>query len=174
VDTTAPSVQILSPQARDYAHTDTLTINFSAADGGSGLAGSPESRLDGVAVANGQNIALLTLALGQHVFTVSAMDAAGNPALRTVTFRIVATVDSLAAAVNALAAQQQMDDALRRSLLAKLDDAKQLLARGSSKAAINKLNDLIDQINANIGPRITPSAGQLLVTDARYVIATLQ
>ena len=175
VDTTAPSVQILSPQARDYAHAETLTVNFSATDGGSGLiAGSPESFVDGVPVANGQNIALLTLALGEHVFTVSAMDAAGNPAVRTVTFRIVATIDSLIAAVNALAGQQQMDEALRRSLLAKLEDAKQALARGNSKVAINKLNDLIDQINANIGQRITPAAGQVLVTDARYVIATLQ
>jgi uncharacterized repeat protein (TIGR01451 family) len=175
VDTTAPSVQILSPQARDYAHADTLAVNVAAADGGSGLAaGSPESRLDGVAVANGQSVALLTLTLGQHVFTVSAMDAAGNPAVRTVTFRIVATIDSLIGAVNAFGGQQQMDDAMRRSLLAKLGDAKSALVRGNSKVAINKLNDLIDQINANTGQRITPSAGQLLVTDAQYVIATLQ
>jgi uncharacterized repeat protein (TIGR01451 family) len=175
VDTTAPGVQILSPQARDYAHADMLVVNFSAADGGSGLAaGSPESRLDGVAVTNGQNIALLTLTLGQHVFTVSAMDAAGNPAVQTVTFRIVATIDSLIAAVNAFSGQQQMDDAMRRSLLAKLEDAKSALVRGNRKVAINKLNDLIDQIEANTGQRITPAAGLVLVTDARYVIATLQ
>ncbi|MGB2712621.1 MAG: HYR domain-containing protein, partial [Vicinamibacterales bacterium] len=175
VDTTTPSVQIVSPQARDYAHADTLTVNFSATDGGSGLiAGSPESWLDGVTVTNGQYIALLTLALGEHVLTVSAMDSAGNPAVRTVTFRIVATIDSLIAAVNTFAGQQQIDEALRRSLLAKLDDAKQAVARGNSKVAINKLNDLIDQINANVGQRITQSAGQVLVADARYVIATLQ
>jgi hypothetical protein len=108
------------------------------------------------------------------VFTVSAMDAAGNSAVQTVTFRIVATIDSLIAAVNAFGGQQQMDDAMRRSLLSKLEDAKGALARGKSNVAINKLNDLIDQVNANTGQRITPFAAQLLVTDAQYVIATLQ
>jgi hypothetical protein len=44
VDTIAPSVQILSPQARDYAHADVLVVSFSAVDAGSGLmSGSPES-----------------------------------------------------------------------------------------------------------------------------------
>ena len=86
-----------------------------------------------------RTFSLLTLALGGHVLTVSAIDAAGNPAAQTVTFRIVATVDSLIAAVNVFAGQQQMDDALRRSFLAKLEDAKQSLARSNSKVAINKL-----------------------------------
>ena len=113
-------------------------------------------------------------ALGEHVVTVSAMDAVGNPTVRTVTFRIVATIDSLIAAVNTFGDQQQMDEALRRSLLAKLDDAKQAVARGNSKVAFNKLNDLIGQINTNTGQRITQSAGRVLVTDASYVIATLQ
>ena len=63
------------------------------------------------------------------------MDAVGNPAVRTVTFRIVATIDSLIAAANTFGGLQQMDDAMRRSLLATLDDAKQALARGNTKVA---------------------------------------
>lgn len=176
VDTIAPTIQILSPQAGDYAHADVLVVSFSATDAGSGLmSGSPESWLDGVPVTGGQSVALLTLGLGEHVFTVSAMDAAGNPAVRTVTFRIVATIDSLITAVNLLAEQQQIDDSRTvRGLLGKLEDAKQALARGNQTAAINKLNDLIDQVTAQVGQHITPYAGQVLVTDARYVIATLQ
>jgi hypothetical protein len=176
VDTIAPIVQILSPQARDYAHADVLVLSLAAADAGSGLiSGSPESWLDGVPVTGGQSMALLTLGLGEHVFTVSAMDAAGNPAGRTVTFRIIATIDSLIAAVNLLAEQRQIDDSrIVRSLLGKLDEAKQAVARGKITVAINKLNDLIYQVTAQVGQHITPTAGQVLVTDARYVIATLQ
>jgi hypothetical protein len=176
MDTIAPGIQILSPQARDYAHADPLVVSFSVVEAGSGLlSGSPESWLDGVPVANGQSVALLTLALGEHVFTVSAMDVARNPAVRIVTFRVVATLDSLTAAVNLFAAQGQIDDSrMVRSLLSKLEDAKDAIARGSNKAAINKLNEFIDQVNAQVGQHITASAAQLLVTDARYVIATLQ
>ena len=176
VDTIAPAVQILSPQARDHAHADALVVNFSAVDNGSGLMnGSPESWVDGAPTTNGQSIPLLTLTLGEHVFMVSAMDRAGNPSVRTVTFRIVATIDSLIAAVNVLAQQGQIDDSrMVKSLLSKLEDAKQAVARGSNKAAINKLNEFIDQVNVQINQHITSSAGYLLVTDAQYVIATLR
>jgi len=175
VDRIAPGIQIMSPQARDYAHTDSLVVSFSAGDTGSGLSsGSPVSSLDGVPVVTGQSISLLSLALGEHVFTASAMDVAGNPAGRTVTFRIVGTIDSLIAAVNLFAQQGQIDDPRARSLLNKLDDAKQAIARGNNKTAINRLNDLIDQINSQVGQHITPGAGQLLVTDAQYVISTIQ
>jgi hypothetical protein len=175
-DTIAPGIQIVSPQARDYSHADALIISFSAADGGSGLmAGSPESWLDGTPVTGGQSIALLTRALGDHVFTVSAMDRAANPAVRIVTFRVVATIDSLIAAVNEFAQQGQIDDSrMIKSLLSKLDEAKQAVARDKKSVAINKLNDLIAQINSQIGQHITSGAAQVLITDARYVIGTLQ
>src|SRR5206468_3014500 len=65
VDTVSPMLAIASPQARTYLHSDVLIMSFSAIDAGSGLAaGMPAAALDGTAVANGQSVNTLTLALG--------------------------------------------------------------------------------------------------------------
>src|SRR5204862_1374004 len=61
VDTVSPTLAIASPQARAYLHSDVVTMSFSASDAGSGLAaGMPTARLDGVVVANGQGISIVT------------------------------------------------------------------------------------------------------------------
>src|SRR5439155_809856 len=83
--------------------------SFSATDAGSGLAaGMPTAALDGKAVANGQGISLLTLALGVHGVVVSASDLAGNSRTQEVTFRIIATLDSLIASVTVFAGQKKI------------------------------------------------------------------
>ena len=54
-------------------------------------------------VQNAQSISLLTLALGVHTVEAYASDVAGNPTRQPVSFRIVATIDSLIASVNVYA-----------------------------------------------------------------------
>jgi len=176
VDTTAPALAITSPQARAYLHSDVVTMSVSASDAGSGLAtGMPTARLDGVVVANGQGISMLTLALGTHNFVLTAADVAGNSRSLTVTFTVVATIDSLISSVNVLARQKKIDDSNTvKSLLAKLNDAKQAAQRGNKTAAINKLQEFIDLVRAQSGQHITVDAAQILVADAQYVIGTLR
>jgi uncharacterized repeat protein (TIGR01451 family) len=176
VDTVAPALLVASPVARDYQHTDALTLMFSATDGGSGLAaGNPSAKLDGTTVASGQTLQLLTLTLGTHDFTASARDAAGNSVSTAVTFQIVASIDSLIAAVNVYAAQGAISDAnTAQSLLAKLNEAKQAAQRGNKSSATGKLQDFIDQVRARTGSRIAPGAAQILIGDAQYVIASLK
>ena len=100
---------------------------------------------------------------------------AGNSRSQTVTFRVIATLDSLIAAVNLFAAQKTIDDsAFAKSLLGKLNDAKQAVQRGNKAVAVNKLQDFIAQVRAQSGGHITPDAAQILVADAQYVIGTLQ
>src|SRR5260370_30430200 len=107
-------------------------MGFSGRDGGSGLAaGMPTATLDGRAVANGQTISMLTLALGTHSFVLTATDLAGNFRSQTVTFAVVATIDSVIASVNVFAGQQKIDDSSTvKSLLAKFNDAKQAAQHG--------------------------------------------
>jgi len=176
VDSIPPVLNILSPQARDYTHAEALVMTFSGSDAGSGLAaGTPRAALDGAAVTNGQSIQLWTLALGSHSIVVSGTDVAGNSSSQTVTFRIVATIDSLIATVNVFAAQKMIDDATTvKGLLAKLEDARQAASRGNKTTAINKLQNFIDQVTAQNGKHITPVAAQILITDAQYVINTLR
>jgi hypothetical protein len=176
VDTVPPLLTIVAPQARDYVHSDVLTISFSAADLASGLAaGMPAALLDGKAVPNGQSISLLTLALGTHSLVESATDMAGNSRSQTVTFRVIATLDSLIASVNVFAAQKRIDDpAVVKRLLGKLADAKQAMERGNKATAIARLQDFIDQVKTQNGRHITPDAAQILIADALYVIGTLR
>lgn len=176
VDTVAPALAIGSPQARTYLHSEVVTMSFSSSDAGSGLAaGTPTARLDGVVVANGQSISMLTLALGTHTFVLTAADVAGNSRSQTLTFTIAATIDSLIASVNLFAGQNKIDDANTvKSLLTKLNDAKQAAQRGNKTAAINKLQEFIDLVGAQNGRHITADAAQILIADAQYVIGTLR
>src|SRR4030095_13552532 len=162
-DTTPPALTIGSPQTRSYLHSDALTIEIAATDAGSGLApDSPSARLDGTTVANGQAVSLLTLSLGSHVLTVSASDVAGNFAQQSATFTIVATIDSVIAAVNTFATQGMVDAGSQKTLLSKLNDAKTALARGNAAAARNKLRDAIDYAKAQSDKGSAPAGASLL------------
>jgi cytochrome c len=176
VDTTRPNVTVASPQARNYLHSDVLPISFSASDAGAGLApGSPAAALDGIAVSNGHSVALLTLALGQHSLVVSAVDRAGNAASHPITFQVIATVGSLITTVNAFVADGRINDSnTANGLLAKLNDARDAMDKGKNSVGANKLREFTDQVNGRAGRSIAPDAAQLLVTDAQYVIGTLQ
>jgi photosystem II stability/assembly factor-like uncharacterized protein len=171
IDWIEPAISINSPSAVEYLHAGSLLMSFGATDSLSGLA-SVTGTVDGVAVTNGQPMPLLTLTLGFHTLFVSASDQAGNTSSTTVTFRIVATIDTLIGAVNTFVATGQID-ASGRNLLTKLEDAKQLLARGKVTAARNKLTDFKNQVSTQSGQSISPSAAQLLIADADYVIGTL-
>ena len=171
IDSSAPVVTMTSPEARDYQHSESLVVSFSAADSMSGLQGV-SAALDGGAVQNSQSILLLTRTLGSHTMEVFAVDVAGNPARQSVSFRVVATIDSLIASVNIYALQGKIEDAQQRSLLSKLNDAKAALDRGNTSAASAKLRDLIDQCNTQSGRGISADAAMVLAGDAEYVRGT--
>jgi Beta-propeller repeat len=171
-DVTPPTVSISSPQSRDYLHSERLTLSFLAVDEGSGLAaGSPSATLDGVPVTSGQTIDLLTLALGSHAFSVSASDVEGNQSQQSVTFRVVATFQSLIDAVNVFSAQGKISPAVANSLVSKLTEAKKARDRGNETVFRNKLDDFINQVRASSGGSIAADAAQVLIADAEYVLA---
>ena len=170
VDVEGPAVAIASPQARTYLHSDVLAIGFTAVDSGSGLSGTPVAALDRTFVSNGQTVSLLTLPLGSHTVSVSARDMVGNGTKQSVSFQIVATIDSLIGAVNAFAARGSIDTTTRAALLGKLEDARQALARGNANSARNKLEDFITYVTVRTGRGVTADAADVLVTDARYVL----
>ena len=170
IDSAPPVVNVTSPAATNYLHSDALRVSFVAVDSVSGLADTLAT-LDGAVVTNGQTIELLTVALGPHTLSVSGSDRAGNTSTQAVEFRVTATVDSLIAAVETFAAQGLITRPMSHSLLTKLADAKQALERDNVSAARNKLRDFRDQVFAQAGKSIAASAAQVLLADADYVLA---
>jgi 2',3'-cyclic-nucleotide 2'-phosphodiesterase (5'-nucleotidase family) len=180
-DTVAPVVTVNEPKAQDYLHPNFLTLDFSAVDGANGTTPSIappsgvktiEAWLDQTPVTNGQKIDLYTLTLGSHALKVTATDFYGNASTQTVTFNVIATVQSLKDSVNRFYTEGKIKDAgVRDSLLDKLNTAQMYLNSGNTKAAINSLNAFINQVNAQSGKKITKEAAALLIADAQYVIA---
>ena len=171
IDSSAPTVTIASPEPRDYPHSDSVVVSFSAADSTSGLQ-SVSAALDGGAVQNSQSVLLLTQTLGAHTIEVFASDAAGNPVRQSVSFRVVATIDSLIASVNIYAMQGKIDASKQRGLLEKLNDANAALDRGNMAAASAKLREFVDQCNAQSGRGISVDAAAVLTADTDYVLGT--
>jgi len=170
IDTAAPVVTLAAPASRDYLHSETLMLSFSASDDVSGLAsGSASGTLDGAAGTNGQPIQLLTLPLGAHTFVASASDVAGNGSQRSVTFRIVATIPSIAAAVNAYVTQGSISRATQKDLLAKLQEAQTALNRHRLADVRRKLEDFITLCKK----RVAVAPATMLIADAQYVLGTL-
>jgi ABC-type transporter Mla subunit MlaD len=59
------------------------------------------------------------------------------------------------------------------SLTSKLDAAAQQIAKGNTKAAINQLNALLNELNAQAGKHITQQADDLLQAGVLYLISNL-
>ncbi len=174
-DVEAPVITITSPTATSYAHPSLMTLDFTAVDVGPAGLLRVWADLEGTPVVNGQVIDLYTLALGDHTLTVNAVDKASNASTKSVTFSVTATVASLKAAVNRFYAEGKITKAaVRDSLLAQLSAAQKSIDAGQYKTAINQLNAFINLVKAQSGKAITKAAADLLITDAKFVIATLK
>lgn len=90
-DTVAPTITVLSPEARAYGYDETLTIDVDVTDDLSGVF-STEITLDGAPVSDGDAIALASFTLGEHTLAVRAEDTAGNVTEQSVVFSVVDTI----------------------------------------------------------------------------------
>ncbi|HYG57001.1 MAG TPA: VWA domain-containing protein, partial [Symbiobacteriaceae bacterium] len=95
IDYTAPDLTVTAP-AGTYTDDQTLTVDYSATDTTSGVA-STVAALDGNPVSQGDTLALWTLTPGDHTFTLTATDNAGNTATTAVSFTVAVTYDSVEA-----------------------------------------------------------------------------
>ena len=177
VDKKAPVITITQPAATTYVHSATLTLGYTVTDGGSGLA-TTTPKMDGsltvtgTGLPSGRAINLLTsLALGSHTFTIDATDNVANARLGTATFTIVVTPESVIEAVNQLLSSGAVDAKSRTSLLAKLTSAAAQRTAGRCGAAANIYTAFINEVTAQRGKSITPTAAAILIADARYLIS---
>ncbi len=169
-----PAITINSPQAMKYLHTDSLTIDFNVVK--NPKAGSADvlgvwADLDGVPVVNGQVIDLLTLALGEHTFTVKAVDKVSNASQASVTFSVYATIESLKIATTRFYNEGKIDNPITYyTLMKRLDSAQMNLDRGLDYVAVRYLQNFMFEVKNQSRMHITADAASLLLTDAQWVI----
>src|SRR5262249_55174596 len=179
LDNTAPIITIVQPAATEYPHSAVVTLDYSASDGaGSGVATTTAS-LDGSTTLNGHGLPsgqavnlLFELALGPHSFTVESADHVNNDAVKSVSFTIVVTPESIKEDVNLFAAAGKIKDpGLPSALLSKLDAAADARARGKCAQAASLYDAFIKLLQAQSGSGVDATAAAIMIADAEFLIA---
>jgi hypothetical protein len=183
LDNTPPVIGFVQPQATTYAHSAVLTLGYSVTDGpGSGVA-SFAPTMDGLTtlfghgLASGQAINLLTeLKLGPHTFRITAADNLNNNDASSVTFTIIVTPESIKGDVTQfLAAGKIKNQGIALALLGPLNAAAKARASGSCAKEKNVYQPLyrafINELKALSGKGVDPTAAQIMIADAQYLIA---
>jgi hypothetical protein len=185
IDTRAPVITINQPAATPYPHSSTLTLDYGVTDGpaaglgaGSGVASvratmDGSTTLAGHGLASGQTINLLTeLPAGTHTFTVEATDTVAHTAATSVTVNIVVTPESIEEDVRQFHNSGDINSAvIAASLLAQLEVAETAWNLGNCLAANAAYAVFRTQVHTLSGIAITPTAANILIDDANYLIA---
>ena len=178
VDKKAPVITIVQPATAQYVHSETLLLDYTVTDNGSGVSTvtptmNGSTTVAGNGLPSGQAINLLTsLPLGANTFTVNAVDNVDNaspPA--SVTFTIIVTPQSMIDAVNQFQTSDAIGQKAVKPLLAKLRNAMAKQSKGQCGPAGNMYGAFINQVQAQSGKSITPIAAGILIADALYLIA---
>ncbi len=171
-DSEPPIITITAPTATDYLHPNFLTLDFSAVDVGSAGVKLVWADLDGVPVSDGQEIDLLTLALGPHTLVVYAEDTVGNQSSLAVTFNVIATPLSIIDTIERMYDEGLIDNAgIKNSLLMKLAAYYSAVLNGKPNQALKIINTFIHQVIGQSGKHITPEAAAILIAEAQWLMS---
>lgn len=174
IDTRTPVVTVWTDFPR-YTRVQSFVVHFGATDPmpGSGLK-SVNATLDGATVIDGQTVNLFSFGLGPHTETATAEDVAGWKNTESASFEVIATLGSLKDTITALRSSGDISkDGIEQSLLAKVSAAMASQDRGQRATALNQLEALLNELQAQDGKQISHNAAQLLDADVRYVMAHL-
>ena len=152
VDETPPVVAY-SDNGGTYSVAQSVAIACDATDALSGVASDTCANVSGPAWSFG---------LGNHVFSATATDKAGNVGSGSTSFTVTVDYSSLCALVGEFASIQ----GAANSLCAKLDAAAAAGARGQAKVVVNDLRAFDNELAAQAGKALTSDQAKLLTTFA--------
>lgn len=148
IDKTPPAI-IYSGNAGTYTVDQTVSIDCTATDSGSGVESSTCADITGPAY---------TFALGANTFSATATDLAGNTGTGSVTFAVEVTFASLCALTRQFAATS----GVANGLCAKLAAAAAARSRGNADAVAGSLGAYAHQVSAQTGKALTPGQAAIL------------
>ena len=177
-DTTPPVITINQPATMQYQQDVTLILNYSVTDeSGSGVQSftalmDNATTVDNHTLQSGLAINLLTeMNLGQHTFTVNAVDNAGNENSSSVTFTIGVNSGTIEEAVNHFSATGAIrNHALAELILAKLNAAASARAAGDCSTANSNYEAFTKKLQAQIGKGVDAPAAIIMIKNAQYLI----
>jgi len=179
VDKTPPALTISQPTMTSYPHSGVLTLDYSSAtDDESGVKSvtptlDSSTTLGGRGLTSGRTINLLTeLTVGDHTFTVTAVDNAGNTASPSVTFSITVTPGSIMDDVNYFVSTGDIffkNEAT--SLLQKLRAGAAYRAVADCTHANQVYQSFISELGAQNGKKVRQTSADIMIADAQYLIA---
>lgn len=175
VDKTPPVVTVFADQ-QEYTRVQPYIVHYSGYDPepGSGLA-ALTAVFNNQPVTDGQTIDLFWLHLGQYTLTATAQDNAGWTTTSKVSWRLVATIESMKAALSRFCSEGYITNGgICNSLQQKLDAAKAARDRGQYKTAVNILGAFNAEVSAQENKKIPANVAQLLHEDANFVIDALK
>jgi hypothetical protein len=162
---------IRSPRAVSYPRTYELRIDFYAFDRITGVK-EVTAALDGTPVVNKQKIDLHTLAVGDHTLVVTAVDYAGNTATKSVTFKVVVTIQSLKSSVEHFYRDGSIDSrTVYNYLMGSLAGAER---KHKPADVIHSLNSFIAKVQQQSGTHIKTEAANQLIEEAQWLINDLK
>jgi hypothetical protein len=162
---------IRSPRAVSYPRTYELRIDFYAFDRITGVK-EMTAALDGTPVLNKQKIDLHTLAVGDHTLVVTAVDYAGNTATKSVTFKVVVTIQTLKSSVEHFYKDGSIDSrTVYNYLMGSLAGAER---KHKPADVIDSLNFFIAKVQQQSGTHIKTEAANQLIAEAQWLINNLK
>lgn len=147
-DVTPPTIAYSSHPAT-YTVDEHVSITCTATDAESGIASDNCAPIVGDAYAFG---------LGQHTFSATATDVAGNSSSASTSFSVSVTFGSLANLTRRFMTSGKVADALVKDLR----EAEVARAKGNARQAEAKLNDYRRGVMAQVGKSITGELGSML------------
>jgi hypothetical protein len=110
----------------------------------------------------------------QPINTNTPVVGAAETAIGEIPPAEAAAIDDLIKMVNDFVTSGDIKDQAEKSLLAKLDAIKQKLTDNDNNAAANQLNAFVNEVQAQLGKKISDTAANALIAKAQQFAAELQ
>ncbi|WP_254842710.1 GDSL-type esterase/lipase family protein, partial [Bacillus sp. MRMR6] len=159
LDSTAPTIDMTG--VRNDSYNDSVDINpvMELKDNLSGIDNTKTTiAFDGNSVENGEIILLYTLPLGQHEYSITTYDLAGNKVNQVVKFQTSTSIQSLQELITRFTKTGWIDsNGIAKSLMSKLD--------------AENLDAFLNEVRAQKGKHISVQYADYLIRDAEYLLS---